>query len=104
MIKVTFLYPNNEGSKFNLDYYCNTHVPLVKQRLEPALKNISIDYGLSSVMPGSKPPFHAIGHLLFDSIESFYGAIMPHIAELKGDVANYSDVEAIIQISEVKIP
>ena len=102
MIKVTFLYPNKEGSKFDLDYYCNTHVALTKQRLEPALKSLTIDYGLSSIIPGSKPPFHAVGHLLFDSLEAFYEAITPHIEELKGDVANYTDVEAVIQISEVK--
>jgi uncharacterized protein (TIGR02118 family) len=103
MIKVTFLYPNHEGSRFDLDYYINIHVPLSKQRLQPALKNISIDYGLSSITPGSKPPFHAIGHLLFDSLESFYEAVTPHIEEFKGDVPNYTDVEPAIQISEVKI-
>lgn len=103
MIKVSFFYPNTEGSTFDFDYYCNTHAALSKQRLAPALKGFSVDYGLSSVMPDSKPPFHAVGHLLFDSIEAFYGALTPHIEELKGDVRNYTDVEAIIQISEVKI-
>ncbi len=103
MIKVSFFYPNTEGSTFDFDYYCNTHAALSKQRLAPALKSFSVDYGLSSIMPDSKPPFHAVGHLLFDSIEAFYGALTPHIEELKGDVRNYTDVEAIIQISEVKI-
>ena len=54
-------------------------------------------------MPDSKPPFHAVGHLLFESIDAFYGALIPHIEELKADVANYTNVEAFIQISEVKI-
>jgi len=103
MIKVSFLYPNTEGSTFDLDYYCNEHVALSKERLAPALKGLSIDRGLSSVMPGSKPPFHAVGHLLFDSVEAFYGALTPHLDELRGDVSNYTNVEAVIQISEVKI-
>ena len=103
MIKVSFFYPNTEGSTFDFDYYCNTHAALSKQRLAPALKGFSVDYGLSGIMPDSKPPFHAVGHLLFDSVEAFYGALTPHIEELKGDVSNYTDVEAIIQISEVKI-
>lgn len=25
MIKVSVLYPNNEGSKFDMSYYCNSH-------------------------------------------------------------------------------
>ena len=103
MVKVSFFYPDTEGSTFDFNYYCNTHIVLSKQRLAPALKSLSVDYGLSSVMPDSKPPFHAIGHLLFDSIEAFYEAITPHIEELKEDVRNYTNVEAIIQISEVKI-
>lgn len=103
MIKVTFLYPNTEGSTFDFDYYCNTHATLSQERLAPALKGFAVDHGLSSIMPDSKPPFHAVGHLLFDSVEAFYGALMPHIEELKADVPNYTNVEAIIQISEVKI-
>jgi uncharacterized protein (TIGR02118 family) len=102
MIKVSFFYPNTEGSTFDFDYYSSTHLALSKQRLSPALKNISIDYGVSGIMPDSKPPFHAVGNLLFDSIEEFYIALTPHIEELKGDVSNYTNVEAIIQISEVK--
>jgi uncharacterized protein (TIGR02118 family) len=103
MIKVSFFYPNTEGSTFDFDYYCNTHIALSQRRLAPALKSFSVDYGISGIMAESKPPFHVVGHLLFDSIEAFYEALTPHIEELKGDVVNYTDVEAIIQISEVKI-
>ena len=103
MIRVSFFYPNTEGSTFDLDYYSSTHAALAKQKLAPALKGFSIDSGLSSLMPGSKPPYHAIGHLLFDSIEAFYGAIMPHREELRSDVPNYTNVDAVIQISEVKV-
>ena len=28
MIKVTFLYPNQPGSRFNADYYIDVHMPL----------------------------------------------------------------------------
>ena len=28
MIKVSVLYPNTEGSKFDLDYYVNSHMPM----------------------------------------------------------------------------
>jgi len=29
MIKVSVLYPNGEGKKFDMDYYFNQHVPMV---------------------------------------------------------------------------
>lgn len=103
MIKVSFFYPNTEGSTFDSDYYSSTHAAIFKQRLAPALKSFSIDYGLSGVIPDSKPPFHAAAHLFFDSIEAFYHALMPHSEELKADGSNYTNVEAVVQISEVKI-
>jgi hypothetical protein len=28
---------------------------------------------------------------------------MPHYAELQGDIANYTDIEPIVQISELRI-
>ncbi len=103
MIKVSFFYPNTEGSAFDTEYYRITHAALFKLRLAPALKSFSIDYGLSGITPDSKPPFHAVANLYFDSIEAFYHALMPHAEELKGDGSNYTDVEPIVQISEVKI-
>ena len=101
MIKVNFFYPNTEGSKFDLDYYVNVHVPLAKECFGPALKGLTIDSGVSSIMPGSKPPFHAIGTCVFDSVESFYEAVTPHMDTLRSDAQKYSDQEPLIQISEV---
>ena len=43
MIKVTVLYPNTPESRFDLDYYCNTHMPLVRDKLGLACKGIAVD-------------------------------------------------------------
>lgn len=101
MIKVTFLYPNTDGSSFDMEYYLSTHRDLAKRLLSPALRGISIDRGLSSIEPGSPSPYHAAGHLLFESVDAFYAAVLPHVAELKNDVAMYTDTEPVIQISEI---
>jgi len=103
MIKVNFFYPNEEGSTFDLDYYVNIHVPLSKECFGAALKRISIDSGISGIMPDSKPPFHAIGSLYFDSVESFYEAVMPHVETLRADAEKYASHEPTIQISEVAL-
>jgi quercetin dioxygenase-like cupin family protein len=40
MIMVDVFYPNKAGTKFELNYFCNTHIPLVEQKLGTALKPI----------------------------------------------------------------
>src|SRR6266478_930755 len=57
MIKVNILYPNNEGAWFDLDYYCNVHMPMSIRMLSPALKGVSVESGLSVTTPGSKPTY-----------------------------------------------
>lgn len=101
MIKVSFMYPNSDGSTFDTDYYLGVHCKLSKERFGNALKGLSVDSGIASIIPGSKPPYHAVGNLLFDSLDVFYAALMPHLEELKDDVANFTTVEAVIQISNV---
>ena len=57
MIKVSALYPNSEGAKFDMEYYLNKHTPMVRQKLGTACKSITVDLGLGSVEPGSHPPY-----------------------------------------------
>jgi uncharacterized protein (TIGR02118 family) len=103
MVKLTILYPNTEGKKFDKDYYINTHMPLSLQLQGDAVRSVSVDFGFSAVLPGSRPPYIAICNFLYDSLEAFQNAFMPHAEILAGDISNYTDVETIIQFSEVKI-
>jgi uncharacterized protein (TIGR02118 family) len=103
MIRVSVFYPHDERKKFDMDYYCNNHMPMVQQRLGAACKDASVDQGLSGGQPGSRAVYAAIGHLLFDSLEDFQAAFAPHAAAIMGDVSNYTDIEPIIQISDVKM-
>ena len=64
MIRVTFLYPQKPGSRFDADYYINVHMPLAISLLEPALKGVTAEIGLSSAIPGSAPPNAAIATLI----------------------------------------
>ena len=103
MIKVTVFYPNEEGKKFDMEYYCTKHVPMVQQKLGAALKDVAVEQGLGGEEPGSPAAYIAMGHLYFDSIEAFQTAFGPHDESIMGDVPNYTDIQATIQISEVKI-
>ena len=101
MIKVTVMYPDTEGSTFDWEYYLERHIPLVCQRLASALKGAAVDRGLAGDDPGSRPPFIALVHLLFDSVEEFLEAFEPHEKEIMGDILNYTNIRPTTQISEV---
>lgn len=54
-------------------------------------------------MPGIKPPYVAIAPFVFDSVGAFAEAFKPHAEILQGDIKNFTDIEPVYQISEVKI-
>jgi len=103
MIKVSVLYENTEGKKFDKAYYFSKHIPMVKQKLGSACKRLEVDQGLSGAQPGSKPAFVAMVHMLFDSVDAFQKAIGPHADTIMGDIPNYTDIQPVIQLSEVKM-
>ena len=103
MIKVSVLYPNTAGSRFDMPYYLNKHIPMVQEKLGAALKGTSVEQGLGGVQPGSAPAYMAMGHLLFDSTEAFQQSFGPHSAAIVGDIPNYTNSQPTIQVSEVKL-
>ena len=103
MIKVSVFYPDREGSKFDMDYYCNSHIPMVREKLGAACKNAAVEQGIAGPTPGSRPAFIAMGHIYFDSVEAFQTAFGPHTEAIMADIPNYTDIQPTLQISEVKI-
>lgn len=103
MIKLSVLYPDGAGKKFDIDYYCNRHIPMVREKLGAAVKGAAVEHGLSGGAPGSRPAYVAMGHLYFDSVEAFQAAFGPHAPAIMADIPNYTDIEPVIQLSEVKI-
>jgi uncharacterized protein (TIGR02118 family) len=101
LIRVTVAYPNGSGTHFDMSYYVNTHIPLVKKLVGPALKGVTVEPGLSGMQPGSPAPYAAIGQLLFDSVDSFQSGFGAHSADIVADVPNYADIQPIIQLSTV---
>ena len=103
MIKVSLFYPYEEGKKFDMDYYLNSHIPMVQEKLGAALKGGAVEQGLSGGEPGSPATYVAMGHLLFDSVEAFHNSFGPHSEAIMADIPNYTDLQPTIQISEVKM-
>jgi uncharacterized protein (TIGR02118 family) len=101
VIRVSVLYPNSEGKRFDEDYYVNKHLTMVADKLGPAMVRYEIDKGVGGAMPGSPAPFVAAVHMFFDSLQSFQGAFAPHAGPIMSDVPNYTDIQPTIQISEI---
>jgi uncharacterized protein (TIGR02118 family) len=103
MIKVSVLYPNSAGAKFDMNYYVSKHLPMVQKKLGTALKGVAAEQGIAGGAPGVPAPFIAVGHLMCDSIETFQSSFAPHAESIMADVPNYTNVQPTIQISEVKL-
>jgi len=103
MIKVSVMYPNSSDTTFDIEYYCNTHTPMVGELLGDALKSSSVDYGVAGGAPGEVAAFIAMGHMTFDSVESFQKSFGPHAEKIMADVPNYTNTQPQIQISEIKL-
>ncbi len=103
MIKFSVLYPYSDGVEFKIQYYCDSHILMVQKVLGAACVGVSVEHGLSGAEAGSPPAFIAMGHLFFDSIEAFEAAFLPQAAKIMADVPNYTSIEPILQISEVRI-
>ena len=103
MIKVSVLYPNGQGNRFDMSYYLRSHIPMIQKLLGAALKGVAVEQGLAGGTPGAPPPYLAAGHLLFDSVPAFQAAFGPHGEAIAKDVANYTNTQPVIQISEVKL-
>ena len=52
MIKVTVMYPNTPGARFDHAYYRDKHMPLVKAKMGDHCKYYTVDKGLAGGAPG----------------------------------------------------
>jgi len=103
MIKVSVMYPNKPGARFDHAYYRDKHMPLVKARLGDACKSYTVDKGLAGGAPGAPATYVGMCHIFSDAVESFQAAMGKHAKEIMGDIQNYTDIAPVIQISEVVV-
>lgn len=100
MIQLDILYPNIPGCHFDMAYYLERHMPLSRRLFGEGCKGIRIERGIAGTTPGSAPDILVGCHMLFDSIDGFLDAWLAHGELLGGDIANYTDVQPMIQFSE----
>jgi len=102
MFKVTILYPNGDDKTFDMDYYEKKHMPMVAGFIGKNLKFYEIDKGISGRTPTDKAPFLAIGYFYITDVAEYGKVIAQNRDAIVSDFKNYTNVQPVIQISEVK--
>lgn len=93
MIRLSVLYPDSADTHFDHDYYREHHVPLC-QRIW-GLESAEIDRGIDG-------PNVAAVHFRFETVEALHAAMaLPGTGEILADVANYTAIAPVLQISEI---
>ena len=105
MFNISSIYPKKEGYRFDFDYYLNKHMPMSIEWLSKAkgFMGVSVERGIEVDEPRIESSYVAMCHYYFDSLKDFMTVFMPHAKELQGDIINYTNIEPVIQINEVKI-
>jgi len=99
MIRMSVLYPRREGARFDMDYYLNSHMPMVRDRLVPmGLVSAQVDRALDGM--GRASPYLVVAHLCFTTLEDLRQAMSVHGRAMMSDVANYTDIEPVVQLGE----
>lgn len=93
MIKLSVTYQSGEGTTCDHKYYATSHVPLCNSTFNPT--KTEIDKGIDG-------PNVAGVHFYFDSMEALQAAVTsPKMSDVMADVANYTNIAPVMQISEV---
>ena len=93
MIRLSIFYPSTDGATFDHDYYRDQHVPLACRTW--GLDDAEIDKGVNG-------PYVAAVHFRFPSVEAMQQAMAAEgTAAIIEDVANYTTITPVQQLSEV---
>jgi uncharacterized protein (TIGR02118 family) len=103
MIKVSVMYPYKPDARFDHRYYRKNHMPMVKRLMGDACAYYTVDQGLDGGEPESTPPFIAMCHIFSESLEAFQASMASHGKQIADDVRTYTDIEPVVQISQVVV-
>lgn len=102
MARIMILYPNTPDARFDMDYYKNNHIALVRSSLGDAVERLSVHKGLGG--PGGAPAAFLVSAAIeFRDMKSLAAAIAQHGAKISQDVPNFTTIVPIMQIEETII-
>ena len=102
MATISIVFPSSDRASFDYEYAEKVHLPLVLNRwCQFGLERVELLRGVSSA-DGSAPPFLAMGLLRFSSLVNLQVAMAgEHAAEIRADIAKFTNVKPVLQINAV---
>lgn len=95
--RLSAIYPKTADSTFDMDYYMATHIPLVEELFQPV--SVEVNVGVAGAEEGSEPPYAVMTDITFATLEDLQNAVATHGGEVIGDIPNFTNVEAQLQIN-----
>jgi len=93
MVVVSVLYP--AGPAFDMAYYCDHHLPLVRRLLEPA-GMLSLGY----YRPDTPAPYQLIAELRFADRTVTNAALAAHGPQTQADIPSFTAAQPVILIGD----
>lgn len=101
MVKLTVMYPYQDGCRFDMDYYTNHHIAIHKE--DPAVLGIIIEQGCNAFRNGETPGMVCVAHFFYESIGKLNESRTPEKGRRQlADLINFTDIVPVDQISEVE--
>jgi uncharacterized protein (TIGR02118 family) len=98
MIVVSVLYPNVAGSKFDINYYRDTHLPLCRELLAPmGMQSLSF-YRPNLADPAAA--YQLVAELRFPDMATANAALAAHGPRTQADIPNFTDAKPVILVGE----
>jgi len=98
-VSLQVLYPTDNGTTFDHDYYAAKHMPIVGTHMAPHFASAVIVKGLAGG-PGVPPAFHAVATMIFAdqaALDAAMGAAGPALE----DIPNFFSGQPVMLIGEV---
>jgi uncharacterized protein (TIGR02118 family) len=96
-MSLNVLYPNQDGARFDANYYRASHIPLAMKVMKASSVML-----IEGVPNGSSPaPYAMIAHFQFTSPEALKAALAaPGMAEVRADVAKFTDIKPTVMLGK----
>lgn len=97
-VKISIMYPAAPEATFDMEYSLKSHMRMSMAHLPAGrgFRGVSVERGAAGPAPGTPPPFVALCHFLFESVDDVVTAFTPHAAVLQRDMQNYTDIAEAI--------
>ena len=99
-LSLQVIYPIEDDTHFDYDYYLETHMPLVGQHMGPHIDQVLVTKGIAGGGPDAPPGSYAVATMTFadqDALNAAMAAAGPVVA----DLPNFTNAKAQMLVGEV---